>query len=117
MSQLARLRKLAFKHLPDYPCGVNGDALAALAEEPDVNAWVPWQQAKATSGQWFFWRDPLDPTDMHADKVEPDDSGFIEIKYGCGLNYYPECQPLQMADDVKVAVEAAERRSNRASIL
>lgn len=70
------------------------DALT-LCDDPDPSAWKPWQETQAVAGQWFLWRDGVSP-DLHADQVDPDDQGFIALKYGCGLDYYPECQPLRV---------------------
>lgn len=107
-TQSDRLRAFALNEVAGLLWPVNDDALVALAEDLDPNGWRPWQETQAEFGQWFLWRDPDEPHTLHADQADPDARGFIEMKYGCGLDFYPECQPLQMADDVKRAVADAE---------
>jgi hypothetical protein len=108
--QIKRLRAFALKELSHGIFAVNDDALVPLAYDPDPNAWRPWQETPATSGQWFWWRDPSTPDDLHVDQVEPNEAtGLIEMKHGCGLLFYPECQPLTMPDDVAKAIVEAEK--------
>ena len=104
----SRLRAYALGQLARGAFGVDYEALVALAEEPDLQAWSPWQTMPAQDGQWFLWRDPERPDRLDADQAEPDESGFIVMKHGCGLQFYPECQPLRMTDEVRDAVARAE---------
>lgn len=107
--QLDRLRRFVLTELATKLSRPDHKAVAALAGDPDEDAWRPWQEVKAEGGQWFLWRDPMQPGDMHADQVEPNEDGFIEMKHGCGLDFYPECQAAVLADDVREAIEAGDK--------
>lgn len=97
---MAAIRSIGdpFSWSADYmPCG----ALTALSGY-DETSWIKWQDvADAQDGDWFVWRDG--PEDIHVDQVIVED-GKIIGKGGCGLDYYPECQPCRFADDVKSAL-------------
>src|SRR4051812_30686051 len=69
-SQLThRLRAFALKEISNSYWRVNDEAVCALVNEPDPDAWRLWQETQAEEGQWFLWRDPKDPDDLHADKA------------------------------------------------
>lgn len=96
-TQAGRLRAYAIEHLDDFfAC----EAAAALALDLNPNGWQPWQGVRAAHGDWFLWRDPGSPNDIHADQVGVDGIGVIDSKFGCGLDYYPECQPARFDPEV-----------------
>lgn len=80
--------------------------LLALSGYTD-GAWIRWEDCTdATDGQWFVWRDPDGISDTHVDRVMVTD-GKIVGKHGCGLGFYPDCQPCRFDDDVVQALKAA----------
>lgn len=107
-TQSARLRAFALRVARGERLWTEDDAIGALAEDADPAAWRSWRETQATSGQWFLWRDPAKPGDIHADQVEVGEDGRIEMKYGCGLNFYPECQPCRFAEDVRKIIKGRE---------
>lgn len=79
-----------------------GGAMVALSGYDDAR-WINWSDVTgAQDGDWFVWSDG--PEDIHVDQVIVED-GKIIGKHGCGLDYYPVCQPCRFADDVKEAIE------------
>ena len=104
----SRLRDFALNEISHPDWSTNDEAVCALADDPDPDAWKSWKETKCEEGQWFLWRNPRNPDDIHADQANPDDNGFIDMKYGCGLDFYPECQPAKLADDVLAAIATAE---------
>jgi hypothetical protein len=108
-----RLRAFALDQIGNSLFGIDDEAVCALADDPDPDSWKPWEETKCESGQWFLWRDPFKPEKIHADQAEPDAQGYIHMKHGCGLIYYPECQPAKLADDVLAAIAQAKEQYRR----
>lgn len=110
--QRERLRRFALEMVRQQSC-YDDEALAALARDPDPYAWTFWQTTPAHNGQWFIWRSPKSPNEFHVDQVDVDEAGYIEIKYGCGLVYYSECQPACFDAEVLAVLAANEAEAKR----
>ena len=109
-TQAARLRKFAIGFLSYEGC-YDDDALGALALNPYDGGWFHWgQRTMVVEGQWFLWRHPDHPGDIHADQVGVNENGQIDVKYGCGLDDYPECQPAHFDDEVRALLAAKQAR-------
>jgi hypothetical protein len=111
-TEYQRLRAMALQIIADptewkYTIRDPRDFLAPLSGYVD-DSWTEWEAVtNATDEQWFVWRDPSEPRGgrLHVDQVAAH-NGRIEAKYGCGLDYYTECQPCRFSDDVLAAMAA-----------
>ncbi|MGI4943674.1 MAG: hypothetical protein ACRYHQ_24435 [Janthinobacterium lividum] len=110
VGQYARLRALALKVAEGSSLWLDDEALVALAEDPDPAAWRMWSATKAEEGAAFLWRDPAQPDRIHFDRVGVDAAGMIDAKYGCGLDFYPDCQPARFEADVLEVMARVDAR-------
>jgi len=81
--------------------GSDGELVALLSELPAEDAWRPFTEVTdAQDDEWFLWRVPATPDDLiHADQVAAE-NGRIDVKHGCGLDFYTECARFTMPPDV-----------------
>jgi hypothetical protein len=86
------------------------DLIAVLSDLPPDDAWRHHDTvADPTPDGWYLWRDPRAPDDIHADRAIVEE-GKIISKWGCGINYYTECTPLELPADVAAIIAEGDDR-------
>ena len=115
MNDVDRLRQFALLVIAEghYMADV---AILAVHGYSDEN-WKPHTAySEIAEGAWFVWRDPDNPTEnIHVDQVITE-AGKITGKYGCGLQWYSECQPCAFAPDLVDAIAKLEESERKRGV-
>jgi hypothetical protein len=86
------------------------DLIAVLSDLPPDDAWRHHDTvAGSAPDAWYLWRDPSAPNDLHADRAIVEE-GKITSKWGCGINSYTECVPLDLPADVAAILAEDDAR-------